>query len=339
MRTTVRTILISIVIGLSFGSYLYFTYDHRPVRIYTSLLSALCIGCLMMLVITKRQYITAFISSRRTKAVLISLLLIVAALLGTELTFLLRGLTFAPPYQPFSAGSIYILNILIVLVAGFPIYISEEWKEIQQAQSRQQLAQQQLTFELELLKAKVNPHFLYNMHNTIAGLIPRDPAKAEELVLLLSKFFRFSLDKHSAGFHRVSDELEIIQTYLHMQQIRFSSKMSYQINASPDILHLLLPGFILQPLVENAVKYGIEASAASGCINIQLSLTAAQLHITIGDTGPGFPDYPGSGHGLQLVLQKLQLLYGENFSLTFHSSPEKYVRLVIPKRDPHLTGG
>lgn len=267
------------------------------------------------------------------------LLLLIAALLGSEITFIMQSWISAQIYQAFNGGNIYILNILIVLVAGIPIYVSEEWKQVansrivNQQYKLLQLEQQKTLFELELLRAKINPHFLYNVHNTIAGLISKDPSKAEELVILLSKFFRFTLNKNSATFHTVNDELDIITTYLHMQQIRYERHMTYTIKADPEVLQLQMPSFILQPIVENAVKHGIEVSTTSGCICVEIRLNQEMISILISDSGPPFPDIPGSGLGLQMVLNKLKLLYLDRYTLELNNSPEKYVKLTIPKRN------
>ncbi len=195
------------------------------------------------------------------------------------------------------------------------------------------MQQQQTVYELELLRAKINPHFLYNVHNAVAGLISKDPAKAEELILLLSKFFRFSLNKNSVTFHSVTDELDIIKTYLHMQQIRFEDRMSYTITADPSVLHLQIPSFILQPIIENAVKHGIEPSAESGCVSLAITADEQKISITIADSGPGFPDEPGTGNGLQMVMGKLRLLYSDDFKMELNNHPQKYVHLILPRRN------
>lgn len=197
-------------------------------------------------------------------------ILIAAALAGSEITLLEQAAVTGSKFRFLSGGGMYILNIIIVLVTGLPIYVSEEWKEIMNVKvlSQQyqllQLEQQHTVFELELLRAKVNPHFLYNVHNSIAGLITKDPGKAEKMVLLLSRFFRLTLNKSSATFHSVADEIEIIRTYLELQHIRYGNQLHYHINANKALLHLQMPSFLLQPLVENAVKHGIERSAENG---------------------------------------------------------------------------
>jgi len=338
MHTIIKTLLICILIGLSFGIYLYFTYDQRPEQIFVSLVSTTSIGSLMMLVIYFRYYFTMITSYQSLKMVIIIGLLVITALIGSEFTFFMKSLLWpGQDYLLFNRGSTYILNILIVLVTGIPIYVSEESKDmlnsrisIQQYRVLQ-LEQQQTVFELELLRAKINPHFLYNVHNTIAGLISKDPAKAEEMVVLLSRFFRFTLNKNSATFHAVSDELDIITTYLHMQQIRYENKMIFTIDADPDTLSLPFPSFILQPLVENAVKHGIETNMENGFIKVSIMLDRQNMIVKIIDSGSEFPIEPASGMGLQMVMNKLKLLYADHFKIEFNNTPEKYVQLTIPK--------
>ncbi|ACU63156.1 sensor histidine kinase [Chitinophaga pinensis] len=345
MHPAIKTLLLCILIGATFGTYLYFTYDHRFIRIAVNVLSSVNIGSLMMLLIYYRGYFINRFTNAALKVIVMILLLILVALTGTELTLIMRAGIMGEAFVPFSAGSIYILNILVVMVIAIPIYISEEWKSMANARMLQQqyrllqLEQQQTAFELELLRAKINPHFLYNMHNTIAGLISQDPAKAEELVLLLSKFFRFTLNKDSVTCHPVKDELDIISTYLHMQQIRYGNRMRYTIHAAPDTLHMQMPSFILQPLVENAVKHGIETMAADGNIDVQLSLKDTHLVICIADSGPAFPDIPGTGMGLQMVMNKLKLLYGDNYTIELNNTPEKYVRIIIPGNSDNVARG
>jgi len=147
----------------------------------------------------------------------------------------------------------------------------------------------------------------------------------------LSRFFRFTLNKNSATFHTVSDELDIITTYLHMQQIRYENKMIYTIAADPDTLSLPFPSFVLQPLVENAVKHGIETNTESGFIKVRVILDDQNMIVKIADSGNGFPAQPGSGMGLQMVMNKLKLLYADHFKIEFNNTPEKYVQLTLPK--------
>ncbi|UCJ05105.1 histidine kinase [Chitinophaga pendula] len=269
--------------------------------------------------------------------------LIVAAVAGTIIIFLVQSLLpSAPAFRWANGSDTYLLNILIVLVTGLPIYMSEEWKG--QLNSRMlvqqyrvlQLEQQQTLFELELLRAKINSHFLYNIHNTIAGLITEAPSKAESLVLLLSKFFRSTLTKDNVVFHAVHEELDILYTYLEMQQLRFGSRMTSNIHVAAITRFILMPSFILQPIVENAVKHGIEANAGDGFVHVDIQSDDTNLTFTVADSGPPFPDLPGGGVGLQLVMNKLKFLYDTNYQIVFSNTPEKHVRITIPRQPDNL---
>ena len=297
----------------------------------------------MMIAIYLRRYLDFVTGIQYLKVILMLLVLIIAAVAGSELTLLLQSLVLQTPYAFFQGGDMYILNIIIVFVIGIPIYVNEEWKHavtsqlINQQYQVLKLEQQNTQFELELLRAKINPHFLYNVHNSIVGLISKDPAKAEKMVLLLSKFFRFTLNKDSATFHSISEELEIIKTYLDLQLIRYEDRLQYVVNVDSSILNVQMPSYILQPLVENSIKHGIEKMAQDGFIQIDIELNNNQLNIKVFDNGPAFSNLVGSGVGLQIVHNKLQLLYKENFEVAFNNVPRKYVQLILPTNDSNHT--
>ncbi|WP_442587082.1 sensor histidine kinase [Pedobacter sp. AW31-3R] len=338
MHPAIKTLLACLLIGLSFGGYLYMTYDPHWQRVVTSLVSTVIIGSLMMICIYKRRYFLWITPHQSIKMLVMIVMLCVIALNGTELTLWFQVLLQKDSsFVLFRGGNIYILNILIVLVTGIPIYVSEEAKEnlnmrlVTQQYRLLQLEKQQTEAELELLRAKINPHFLYNVHNTIAGLISTDPTRAEQMILLLSKFFRSTLSKTSAGLHQINDELDIIETYLQLQQIRYGSRLRYEIVIDPEIRFQRIPSFILQPLVENAVKHGIEQLASAGLIHVQIRIENQKLILEVGDSGPDFPDLPGTGHGLTIIMNKLKLLYENNYTLELINNPNKYVRITLPQ--------
>jgi len=336
MHPAIRTVLICILIGLAFGVFFFFAYDRQPMQIAINVISTVTIGTMMMLVIHFRFYLTRFFRRDGVRILVMIIALTTTALAGTELTLIIKSAL--PPgadYRAFSGGSIYFLNILIVLVTGIPIYVSEESKSrlamriADQQYLLLQLQQQRTAAELQSLRAKVNPHFLYNVHNTIAGLIPKEPSKAEQLVMLLSGFFRSTLSKDSTGFHTIRDELEIADTWLRMQHIRFGDRLSYAIDADPGLLDRPIPSFLLQPLIENAVKHGIEPSMDRGRVEVRIIPEQSGLLIRVADSGLAFPEHPVAGHGLQMVLTKLKLLYGNDFIFELNNDP-KYVHLFIP---------
>lgn len=306
-----KVVLICAVIGLCFGIYLYFTFDHHLSRIVTSVLSSVTIGSFMTLAIYFRSYFTDITSLPSLKVLIIIGLLMLAAILGSELTLFLRAAFFNSKYVFFGAHDVYILNILIALVTGIPMYINDEWRNtlnsrvLNQQFKLLQMQQQHTTFELELLRAKINPHFLYNVHNSIAGLISKDPQKAEKMVLLLSKFFRFTLSKSSATYHTVADEVDIIKTYLELQSIRYEDRLSYDINVDDTLLNMQMPSFIIQPLVENSIKHGIEKISGKGSVIVNIFLSAKALHA---ETFPAETLHSQTLHAEILPVQKGNVL-------------------------------
>ena len=129
MHPAIRTFLICILIGLAFGLFFFFAYDRQPVRIVINVISSVTIGSMMMLVIHFRFYLTRFFRREGLRMLVMIISLAATALAGTELTLVFQSaLTLGTAYRAFNGGSIYFLNILVVLVTGIPIYVSEESK-------------------------------------------------------------------------------------------------------------------------------------------------------------------------------------------------------------------
>jgi LytS/YehU family sensor histidine kinase len=290
----------------------------------------------MMLFIYQRHMVMRSIQPEWIRLLLMMALLVVAAVVGTELTLWLRAtFLYNQAYNFLSNSNIYFLNIIIVFVTGIPIYQQEVWKEhtntkIQKQQFEMlQLEQLKTQSELEMLRAKVNPHFLYNVHNAIAGLIYTAPQQAEQMVLLLSKFFRFTLNKSSNTFNTVQEEIEIIQTYLQLQQIRFGHRLQTSLHIAKDCESERVPSFILQPLVENALEYSVEQVPGEGKIEVRIFKEDNWLVLQVEDAGPDFEEPVTYGFGLKGILDKLNLLYQDNYTFTLHHKPQKYVQIRL----------
>lgn len=184
--------------------------------------------------------------------------------------------------------------------------------------------------ELEALQAKINPHFLYNALNSIASLVHLDPDKAEEMTLLLSKFFRYSTSVKSQYHDTVDHELDMVSTYLDVEKVRFDERLNYSIDLQNEGLRdKLIPRFLLQPLVENAIKHGISKRAGEGLIRLTISEKADQLVLCLHDNGPAFPETLAAGYGLQSIRDKLRLLGGPDATLELVNGPDKHVRVTL----------
>ena len=184
--------------------------------------------------------------------------------------------------------------------------------------------------ELDALQAKINPHFLYNALNSIASLVHDNPDKAEEMTLLLSKLFRYSTGRDGELFASLADELEMVRTYLQVEQVRFGNRLTFSVDVSdPALSELKLPQFLLQPIVENAIKHGIAKRADSGRIDVRIYEKNKELQLCVHDNGPAFPDDMSGGYGLRSIQDKLKLLYGDDARVELQNWPLKQVLISV----------
>ena len=170
---------------------------------------------------------------------------------------------------------------------------------------------------LEALRMQLNPHFLFNTLNSIASLVYDDPRAADAMIGSLSDLLRLSLN--SSGRQEVSlrEELHFLDRYLHIEQVRFGDRLRVEKDIDPESLDAQVPILILQPLVENAVKHGLEARLAPGVIAIAASHFGNALHLQVADTGRGIPAGVAlhEGVGLGNTRSRLRELYGKAAAL------------------------
>ena len=207
-------------------------------------------------------------------------------------------------------------------------------REVRAAQLRTQLTQAQL----QALKMQLHPHFLFNTFNTISSLMHKNVDDADRVLARLGDLLRYSL--HNVGVQEVTlrEEIDFLQRYLEIEQTRFEDRLKVRINVEPEVLDCKVPNLILQPLVENAIRYAVAPRASGGCIEISARQVIGSLRISVVDDGPGLPegyDFPASeGVGLRNSRERLEQLYGENhrFILSNKSPKGLEVAIVIPIR-------
>ncbi|MFT5884571.1 MAG: two-component system LytT family sensor kinase [Arcticibacterium sp.] len=185
--------------------------------------------------------------------------------------------------------------------------------------------------QLTALEARINPHFLYNSLNSIAGLIHEDQDKAEDMTVELSKLFRATTGRNNESNHTIEEEINLVKSYLAIEQMRFGDRLTYQINVDDSLNQIKIPRFLLQPLVENAIKHGISKIATNGMIKIDIKKVAHQIQIDIHDNGPDFGESVSGGYGLKSVRDKLKLIYGEKASFYITNTPVKNIEISIDR--------
>jgi two-component system, LytTR family, sensor kinase len=177
--------------------------------------------------------------------------------------------------------------------------------------------------ELRALQSQINPHFLFNALNTLYGTIPRELAGPRRTVLNLADIFRYFLQPDKT-FIPLKEELKIIHAYLDIERLRLGSRLITEIEVDDDALDAPIPILSIQPLVENAIKHGVSARSEPGTLSLRIRRDARQIHISVGDTGPGMDNAPGEGSGSKLglanVSRRLELCYGATHGLSISSS-------------------
>jgi sensor histidine kinase YesM len=185
--------------------------------------------------------------------------------------------------------------------------------------------------ELDALHSKVNPHFLYNALNSIADLSITDGKKARRMTIALADLFRYSINYSNNNYSNVSDEVGMTEVYLQIEKIRFEDQLNYSVSVGDEVGHYLVPRFILQPLVENAVKHGLKVTGQMTEIFLEVRKEEEKLVINIADNGPLFPEQLSPGYGVKSVFDKLDLLFPQAYEIHFVNQPRKQVSIHIHK--------
>jgi two-component system, LytTR family, sensor kinase len=187
--------------------------------------------------------------------------------------------------------------------------------------------------ELHALKSQINPHFLFNSLNSIASLTMTDPARAHEMVVNLSSFMRYSLKHSQVDQVTLREEMNNIQLYLQIEKVRFGDKLHPVFQMDDDCLGARLPNMILQPLYENAIKYGVYEATEPVELVTRCTLKGKMLEISImNNYDPAVLSKKGEGIGLRNIRDRLQLIYNNPLLMKVGDSGEKFeVILAIPQ--------
>ena len=206
-----------------------------------------------------------------------------------------------------------------------------------------ELSRRQQKSELALLRYQMQPHFLFNALTAVMA-VSGDKGRVEELTQSLADYLRFSLNKRNDDYAPLGEEMEALENYLHVEKIRFAEKLEYRIDVDQKARASTVPSHLVQPLLENAIKYGQQTSPMPLSILIQAQRTGAHLQLVIENTGswvePSVSSCDqgmgkGIGMGISNLRRRLQLLYGDRASLTYEQSPSGVRAMVtLPVTNP-----
>ena len=305
-RSTFFQLLYSIVISLSVTNVIYINQKYLRLKKETRLFSILA------------YYTSA----------------VIGMIIAIELIYLLRAWLFKEQYYFFHWEDVRFSTIIVVISCTIIyVYFFQKRGLNAKIQARDmevlRLSQMKTQAELAALQSKINPHFLYNSLNAIASLIHENPDKAESMTLKLSKLFRYSINQNQEDLVTVKEEMEIVNTYLDIEKVRFEERINFTIEVDEELLYAKIPRFLIQPLVENALKHGLKDVADHAELTVRVKKTE-QVEISITDNGIPFPDELEIGYGLQSTYDKLALLYGNQYEVQLINHPVKQIKIQIP---------
>jgi len=216
-------------------------------------------------------------------------------------------------------SNFFLVDVLIywaIFGVGYAFDYRERYREreSQAAELRAQLAQARL----ESLRMQLQPHFLFNTLHTIAGLVrTNEKGQAVNMISGLSDLLRHALESADEQQVALKEEVKFIELYLDIQKVRFSDRLSVQIEIAPDTLNALVPNLVLQPLVENAIRHGISCKNSSGLLAIKSYCDNGSVRLIVSDDGPGLPSdwslEKSEGIGLANTNARLKHLYGNKY--------------------------
>ncbi len=225
---------------------------------------------------------------------------------------------------------VLLYGLILVMASALDYYWQFRERQLRASQLETQLAQAQL----QMLKMQLHPHFLFNTLNGITGLVrDHDNAAAVQMLVGLSDLLRQTLDNAGKQEVRLGEELEWLELYLKLQQLRFSDRLQVKIKAAPEILDALVPNLITQPLVENAIRHGLSPRARPGAVSLSAQRINARLELSVCDDGVGLPEgwrlANGKGLGLLNTEARLQQLYGPDFVLEVRNREQGGVETLL----------
>lgn len=255
---------------------------------------------------------------------------------------------YAYPRRLFTLNSHYwpvLLAIFVCppMIVGIPLKI---WNAIRIERKLEEQERLLLEARLDALQRQINPHFLFNTLNSIASLVRFRPEQARELIVKLASILRVLLQDRE-DLMRLRDELQFADDYLDIEVARFGTeKLRVVKDIAPDTLEILVPTMLLQPIIENSIKHGLEPRIEGGTIILRSRLQADKLVLTVEDDGVGMPAEPhplnsspspsrkrlihsGTGIGMRNVRERMQVLCGPNSGFEIISRPGRGTRVVL----------
>ena len=268
------------------------------------------------------------------------------SVLGTAVVIQIYPLFLLHEYR--TALRIFVVNGVVATIVGTLLFsyeamrtrLRESLRVLEEVRLKEsELRTQAARAQLAALQARIKPHFFFNTLNTISSLVAEDPDRAEETIALLADLFRYTLKTTGTGLVPLRDEVQFVEKYLTIEKARFGERLRTGFDIPPECGDALVPGLILQPIVENAVAHGIAPRASGGSVTVRARMHDEALEVEVTDDGPGpapAEKLYQDGHALANVRDRIATLYGHHGGLGVgaREGGGTKVTLLMPQQPP-----
>ena len=269
-----------------------------------------------------------------SQAIRVAAGLIIGSICGSYLGSLVSGLS---PSTLFERSSLLQMLFIGVLFGSIIVYFFGSRHQIAASEARiQEEKIKRLTSEkkaaeadLKLLQAQMEPHFLFNTLSNVLGLLDTDPEKGKSMLMDFIQYLRTSLSRIRGETTNLGQEIEIIRSYLNIFMIRMGDRLHYEIDIPDEMEREPFPPMLIQPLVENAIKHGLENKVEGGTIVIRAQETAGMLRLEVADTGLGFDEESDAGMGFSSIRERLHSLYGDRAQLILEQNRPNGLKAIL----------
>lgn len=231
-------------------------------------------------------------------------------------------------YGVASVWDIYIPGLIYLIQFGI-FHAYEHYMESREKERRAAaLREAALKSELAAIKAQLNPHFLYNVFNTISASVPPELEHTRELIAQLSDLFRYQLRASQTETVKLKEEIDFVQKYLDLEKARFKDRLTAEIDIPEELMDEEVPPMILQPLVENSLKHGLATLIEGGSVQIKAVKRNGKIHFEVADTGIGVDSMEELiGHGIGLTNTQLRLEKAYDSGLVFQENKPRGLKV------------
>ncbi len=329
-------------------------FNLTPGDLYTNFVYSNSIGFLILAGILVPR--TFFFNKRRPRPVVMAMLSMLGMAFGLFAGRALAAWVCGHPVNwrtgAVEETSTFTVSLIISVFATFTsiVYFWTREREAvfslhtAEAREKAEIVSRELTeTQLRLLRAQIEPHMLFNTLSNLRALITQDPKAAQSMLDRLIDFFRASLDASRTEWSSLQREFDLVSDYLSLIAIRLGTRLSYELDLPADLAAVTIPSMLIQPLVENSIKHGIEPALDGGKVRVQVRLIGDSIEIRIEDDGVGLgstqvahstDSKPSSGFGNTHLRERLQNLYGKRarFDLEPNAPHGTLVRILLPLR-------